>query len=174
MRGEYSHRVLHILYCQGSPPLARGIPVWEADLLFALGITPACAGNTSCSVSPSTNAWDHPRLRGEYSVKLHNEVEITGSPPLARGILIWNQKLSSKLGITPACAGNTLTIPTFKTFPWDHPRLRGEYFSTGLRLRTSTGSPPLARGIPIFHSMPDVGSGITPACAGNTTSSWIS
>ena len=51
----------------------------------------------------------------------------------------------------------------------DHPRLRGEY-SEGLEDgKETSGSPPLARGVPIRTTFFDEVNGITPACAGSTT-----
>ena len=107
-------------------------------------------------------------MRGEYSSRQSCQTCRRGSPPLARGIL---SQIGSRLalhGITPACAGNTLSPINQKFRSGDHPRLRGEYivyrcFDGGVK-----GSPPLARGIqdPTIHKRRDCG--ITPACAGNT------
>ena len=72
--------------------------------------------------------WDHPRLRGEYfelSLIVPSKV---GSPPLARGIQNFKLNPERKLGITPACAGNTLGVMSWDSSARDHPRLRGEYW----------------------------------------------
>ena len=91
-----------------------------------------------------------------------------GSPPLARGILLISSITIAVLGITPACAGNTnLCDPTIPGFR-DHPRLRGEYGYCAANVGYSTGSPPLARGIPPMLYGKVIIKGITPACAGNT------
>ena len=50
----------------------------------------------------------------------------------------------------------------------DHPRLRGEYARAFAFQSASTGSPPLARGIPSGVPAPGGFARITPACAGNT------
>ena len=72
-------------------------------------------------------AEDHPRLRGEYPLNAVVAAFFAGSPPLARGILNGYHERSARLGITPACAGNTHIARTAgRTFE-DHPRLRGEY-----------------------------------------------
>ena len=52
----------------------------------------------------------------------------------------------------------------------DHPRLRGEYGKWIRGDRMKLGSPPLARGILSNIGAYAVGTGITPACAGNTSS----
>ena len=77
-------------------------------------------------------------------------VVVTGSPPLARGIL-------------PIASVN---IPVTE----DHPRLRGEYGNIAGKWDTRMGSPPLARGIRRISRWGKRSTGITPACAGNTTS----
>ena len=70
---------------------------------------------------------DHPRLRGEYLLKIMRMQKEPGSPPLARGILCDLACVNAESGITPACAGNTLTAGMMIRESWDHPRLRGEY-----------------------------------------------
>ena len=58
-----------------------------------------------------------------------------GSPPLARGILARSTKDLLEIGITPACAGNTILVLVSKYRNRDHPRLRGEYLLRQLRRR---------------------------------------
>ena len=148
MRGEYKRTIQESLKYPGSPPLARGILPYISAGLYKSRITPACAGNTSTLPFYRCSIWDHPRLRGEYSLNvsiLHLKV---GSPPLARGIQ------------QQAHMGNTIS--------WDHPRLRGEYAVSARKKEKGLGSPPLARGI-LIRSMTYFGMRrITPACAGNT------
>ena len=91
-----------------------------------------------------------------------------GSPPLARERRHLVKILSTMKGITPACAGKTLTVPPLSVSGWDHPRLRGKDYPPGKTLCNMVGSPPLARErlIPDIH--PYISFGITPACAGTT------
>ena len=49
------------------------------------GIIPACAGNTLRTVEPIALAGDHPRMRGEHTVRVQNAVRVLGSSPHARG-----------------------------------------------------------------------------------------
>ena len=90
-----------------------------------------------------------PRMRGEYP-SLSVTCRLTlGSPPHTRGVSFLLSTSSRPLRITPACAENT-----FKDFKnvigaRDHPRLRGEYYKGQYYEDGITGSPPLARGIPI-------------------------
>ena len=152
----------------GSPPLARGIHVLVIKDYHPVRITPACAGNTVCNGSARTGAWDHPRLRGEYCDFVFWCCHLWGSPPLARGILVKAVLPNLPSGITPACAGNTRKLGRSTIGMKDHPRLRGEYARAFAFQSASTGSPPLARGIPSGVPAPGGFARITPACAGNT------
>ena len=133
----------------GSPPLARGILNLFFDVFLFPGITPACAGNTVQIKTFVKQAWDHPRLRGEYLFQRYNGLHSAGSPPLARGIQGKDVSGYQEYRITPACAGNTY-------------HLLHRYIDC-------MGSPPLARGIPYPHANLHHVARITPACAGNTT-----
>ena len=127
MRGEYFNSIFGVNVYLGSPPLARGILLVGSVHISDIGITPACAGNTSRSCFGLATARDHPRLRGEY-IQLSAYPDLfPGSPPLARGILITNDSNWRITGITPACAGNTISKETIFQINGDHPRLRGEY-----------------------------------------------
>ena len=107
-------------------------------------------------------------MRGEYLPESSLIPACQGSPPHARGILERFFRKGSRIGITPACAGNTRSyhscIPTRR----DHPRMRGEYGYSGFLWYESQGSPPHARGILRKHNWNISLRGITPACAGNT------
>ena len=108
MRGEYFFLRRMFWKVKGSPPLARGILLKIRLILAVLGITPACAGNTGSVSRPMRHKGDHPRLRGEYILVFFKGINPRGSPPLARGIHRTLSQQSAHLGITPACAGNTL------------------------------------------------------------------
>ena len=91
-----------------------------------------------------------------------------GSPPLARGVLSKVCCIVPGVGITPACAGSTIESWRLSVRMKDHPRLRGEYFSKQNWYRLYSGSPPLARGVPLLKNSYNGFPGITPACAGST------
>ena len=169
LRGEYFSLNATPDMILGSPPLARGILSSINSIVSGYGITPACAGNTKIADGNVAATEDHPRLRGGYCLSNHPVRTIQGSPPLARGIRIILNARHNRLGITPACAGNTIKKRHCPTAPGDHPRLRGEYQQRVWNSMTRSGSPPLARGIPLYLSDEDKEMGITPACAGNTT-----
>ena len=52
---------------EGSPPRVRGKGAWPAPVLFAGGITPACAGKRGLHWIGADRLWDHPRVCGEKS-----------------------------------------------------------------------------------------------------------
>ena len=108
LRGEYFSLNATPDMILGSPPLARGILSSINSIVSGYGITPACAGNTKIADGNVAATEDHPRLRGEYCLSNHPVRTIQGSPPLARGIPSICFIVPLHLGITPACAGNTM------------------------------------------------------------------
>ena len=137
-------------------------------MINAVGITPACAGNSDKARGQSPEGRDHPRLRGEQSLPPYNGKIGVGSPPLARGTAACRGYADMRHGITPACAGNRRTGQGARLRPWDHPRLRGEQVSRPKPLHTPIGSPPLARGTAAQCRCIRTSGRITPACAGNS------
>ena len=87
-------------------------------------------------------------LRRKYYLYPLMTMACRGSSLLARGIPTLKKLLVETIGITPACAGNTLKMQIHRT---------------GVE-----GSPPLARGIPFYFLSLNYKHRITPACAGNT------
>ena len=91
MRGEYREYFIGMKQARGSPPHARGILFDDLCRAGNIGITPACAGNTSTMTGWANVTRDHPRMRGEYTELLRYITGVAGSPPHARGILpVWN------------------------------------------------------------------------------------
>ena len=91
----------------GSSPLARGTPLGKIAAAGAVGLIPACAGNTPGQSGRKCPLSAHPRLRGEHD-SLPADADLdTGSSPLARGTLTPIFKLRPHGGLIPACAGNT-------------------------------------------------------------------
>ena len=86
-----------------------------------------------------------------------------------RGIPSGFRFFNQKIRITPAHAGNTSCHSARLRWPWDHPRACGEYIVWNLDLPDLQGSPPRMRGILRCCPSASVGSGITPAHAGNTS-----
>ena len=152
----------------GSPPLARGTVDCTPALGEAVGITPACAGNRPCAACKICLYRDHPRLRGEQLCLTAKYRIEEGSPPLARGTGLSASYVAVSVGITPACAGNSIPMKRICVQVGDHPRLRGEQNGYTQQLRLPRGSPPLARGTVIKLYLMIYAAGITPACAGNS------
>ena len=75
-------------------------------------------------------------------------------------------------GITPACAGNTDQQKALTAFEGDHPRVCGEYVAADVKPVIWSGSPPRVRGILTTKNAARFFFRITPACAGNTSTSF--
>ena len=91
-----------------------------------------------------------------------------GSPPLTRETLCLKRMALKKRRITPAYAGNTVSMPNHYCGSWDHPRLRGKHLPQGFKLKAPAGSPPLTRETRVARRCPSDRVRITPAYAGNT------
>ena len=168
LRGEYYQGENLEKLLKGSPPLAWGIHSKHCRPCELPRITPTCVGNTPRSCRRCRSPKDHPHLRGEYCVSNSAICWVTGSPPLAWGIL--SIKRSKKLldRITPTCVGNTLWNTKHRSDREDHPHLRGEYVRDAIANSLIWGSPPLAWGIPTPGLSVTIALGITPTCVGNT------
>ena len=109
-----------------------------------------------------------PRIRGEHTYFGEGHIIEWGSPPHTRGTHCSTLFLPFRAGITPAYAGNTFFRITSISFPWDHPRIRGEHLDSVCDSVFGLGSPPHTRGT-LSESLPSAQlTGITPAYAGNT------
>ena len=93
----------------GSPPRVREGLEMNCIKAIRSGITPACAGRTIFDVKVHVFYEDHPRVCGkDYSTLVHKSHTL-GSPPRVREGLLSLLLTSSKLRITPACAGRTVS-----------------------------------------------------------------
>ena len=91
----------------GSSPRVRGTHELPVVLPEALGIIPACAGNTLNLRHSALFKRDHPRVCGEH-VRIRNLYDPpAGSSPRVRGTRPVRHHAMRKPGIIPACAGNT-------------------------------------------------------------------
>ena len=170
MRGEKapvnSRECIHA----GSPPHARGKVNLHVHAGLRVGITPACAGKRTDLPAARTARRDHPRMRGEKKEGTLGEFSLSGSPPHARGKDSRRDRLLVPIGITPACAGKSHNVHNMVHYHWDHPRMRGEKGNYSQSLNHGLGSPPHARGKELDDQDAVSGRGITPACAGKSTS----
>ena len=133
------------------------------------GIIPACAGNTSTTWTSSARARDHPRVCGEHSSPARCPPCQPGSSPRVRGTPRLAVHGTGRVGIIPACAGNTKRTPSARRGSRDHPRVCGEHRRRHERRARGMGSSPRVRGTPRLGGELDLRLGIIPACAGNTS-----
>ena len=171
MRGEKILGAAGDGYEMGSPPRARGKGgVYEIPA-HRRGITPACAGKRVSVTALQPVRRDHPRVRGEKSLGYRSATGKEGSPPRARGKDQSGVQEAINPGITPACAGKSLSACRSRPSGRDHPRVRGEKDDAILLAGAPQGSPPRARGKAMFQQQIRGRAGITPACAGKRRSS---
>ena len=166
--GEQSCKPLACYVIKGSPPRVRGTVLKDTSTLHMMRITPACAGN---SYSGSFNrCWlqDHPRVCGEQCTSVGIRRIPIGSPPRVRGTVVVPMANGSTKGITPACAGNRISLRLRLATMRDHPRVCGEQDYKQDYSRAALGSPPRVRGTDFYHSHDFEHDRITPACAGNS------
>ena len=168
MRGEHCRRCFAFRRSGGSSPHARGTPERHVLDEDADGIIPACAGNTAEWFASAGPARDHPRMRGEHTMRNFPYLRDEGSSPHARGTRVLHGLCDGVGGIIPACAGNTKLAEYGFRLGGDHPRMRGEHIKYAVEGATSQGSSPHARGTPDAHWRHPHDRGIIPACAGNT------
>ena len=113
---------------------------------------------------------DHPRVCGKNTPLVFGASTGLGSPPRVREKLSLARERGGGSRITPACAGKTPCLqPTFEMFR-DHPRVCGKNFTLILCPVCFLGSPPRVREKQLPEYTEPIGTGITPACAGKTTS----
>ena len=108
-RGVYRSKRSPTTTSGGSSPLARGLQSANLVPVLTQGIIPARAGFTP---PPFIQLWDlrdHPRSRGVYTGAAPKGRQISGSSPLARGLLAGAAVRAGGGGIIPARAGFTPT-----------------------------------------------------------------
>ena len=93
-----------------------------------------------------------------------------GSPPRVRGTGSRVSFIFERIGITPACAGNSFADTTEASSSADHPRVCGEQVCNRLDRSPLRGSPPRVRGTAAGRDLAQEAMRITPACAGNSRS----
>ena len=130
----------------GSSPHPRGTHPLPHCFHDIAGIIPASAGNTQCDFLAFLQGRDHPRIRGEHYVLIHNHFIDVGSSPHPRGTLLPIISSLSTHRIIPASAGNTTLCNRLKGRGRDHPRIRGEHISRRSINAWKTGSFPHPRG----------------------------
>ena len=157
----------------GLPPRVRGKGTESAVGLVVQRITPACAGKSHWESLRRSPPEDHPRVCGEKVWLRLYHLKQKGSPPRVRGKGGYRTAARRPLGITPARAGKSWTIPNLYTHNRDHPRACGEKPSATLPGRVTGGSPPRVRGKGRFQLAAERSIRITPARAGKSQLSAV-
>ena len=93
---------------------------------------------------------------------------LLGSPPRVRGKAAKMLGVSTSTGITPACAGKSLSPGSHRDTHRDHPRVCGEKGYYEVDQFGRVGSPPRVRGKDQLMAETYKRRGITPACAGKS------
>ena len=148
MRGEHNYSQMWNWCSKGSSPHARGTQLLRPPGVYGY--------------------WDHPRMRGEHWPRMLKSMCPPGSSPHARGTPDNSEACYSRVGIIPACAGNTESDCNGTCMGGDHPRMRGEHSHYLASPLAVMGSSPHARGTLADQRKDSLTQGIIPACAGNT------
>ena len=105
---------------------------------------------------------------GEQHSNQLNTMCPLGSPPRVRGTAYGCNFSGVQGRITPACAGNSVSVAYKEITLEDHPRVCGEQSIFPISKRACVGSPPRVRGTAFDFPRAGPLCGITPACAGNS------
>src|SRR5690554_6437891 len=146
MCGDHAQEVDKEIEKKGSPPHVRGPRGSDKTPSTLLGITPACAGTTIGRWLLQMNNWDHPRMCGDHIYPREIATRALGSPPHVRGPPMLNKPFVKSFGITPACAGTTVSISLSILENRDHPRMCGDHGQVDISSLLVKGSPPHVRG----------------------------
>ena len=113
-RGVYCVRKRRPPTISGSSPLARGLHSGGSNTVAPVRIIPARAGFTYCESVVGAVPEDHPRSRGVYAPEFVLAFLVSGSSPLARGLL----------GLLSGCAADRRIIPARAGFTRHNPSRR--------------------------------------------------
>ena len=129
----------------GSPPRVRSRLTAWLELADMLRITSACAEQTVCSFTIASNNRDHLRVCGADSPNPLFSCGRAGSPPRVRSRQVSCIVMQHDLGITSACAEQTLGVRPRRVSWWDHLRVCGADGTRPLPNVIRHGSPPRVR-----------------------------
>ena len=146
-RGEWTKTGRKRLLTGGSSPLARGMALGSGEHGRLQRFIPARAGNGIYRGAPVSPDPVHPRSRGEWCRRITRAACVSGSSPLARGMVHPLNVGVCPLRFIPARAGNGSCAMSEYRAKSVHPRSRGEWVSTTASVQAAIGSSPLARGM---------------------------
>ncbi len=171
-RAGFTRRWRPSACCCQDHPRSRGVYQPEGEIVTSItGSSPLARGLLIAQKFCTFWAGDHPRSRGVYCSWWRGQSAWTGSSPLARGLQPHRRSLRELVRIIPARAGFTSTVRELLSLSADHPRSRGVYPVLTRPRRRTSGSSPLARGLPAQRQPVGRPRGIIPARAGFTTPS---
>ena len=128
---------------------------------------PACAGNGLLLFSIAKTRSVHPRVCGEWGVRIFFCPSLIGSSPRVRGMEGIGCRERRRARFIPACAGNGTIANNMLVLISVHPRVCGEWRSRYRRGSRPGGSSPRVRGM-VSALMDCAAMGrFIPACAGN-------
>ena len=142
---------------------------YNTDLRF----NPAYAGNILRLFVHFLVQQVQPRVCGEYVRPLGGIVDLLGSTPRMRGILLCLNLVSRYIRFNPAYAGNIVLLVLHSFLFQVQPRVCGEYKPTSISSLYDTGSTPRMRGIFINHKQLNHSIRFNPAYAGNISASDV-
>ena len=105
--GEKPPHAVALLPVVGSPPPMRGKVYPRINTGIPIGITPAYAGKSGCTITVAISGKDHPRLCGEKFTFFRLYSGEKGSPPPMRGKAVVLDVKDTSERITPAYAGKS-------------------------------------------------------------------
>ena len=173
IRGEHSRLSRSRSFVAGSSPHTRGALLEVDERQVGLRIIPAYAGSTSSAASWIFRCSDHPRIRGEHTLRRRPARYRRGSSPHTRGAPSFAFGSAVRRGIIPAYAGSTTSSPPRGAGRGDHPRIRGEHKIRSEYSIIVSGSSPHTRGALQLVYFRVVRAGIIPAYAGSTGGRWL-
>ena len=110
---------------EGLPPRVRGRRFISGLRHVLQGTTPACAGQTNERSRQRTMVRDYPRVCGADLPQMQDIDPRMGLPPRVRGRRAADHGTVPEEGTTPACAGQTRTVPDGCVAITDYPRVCG-------------------------------------------------
>ena len=166
--GEYDLVDLLLMAIAGSSPRVWGIRRTGDFQKCCHRFIPACVGNTSSSRGMRSPATVHPRVCGEYSLRLLSPLSLPGSSPRVWGIL--SNALIEELSVRfiPACVGNTTLLRPSAERCRFIPACVGNTPSSRPQHNLCGGSSPRVWGIRNPSGSHLVALRFIPACVGNT------
>ena len=152
----------------GSSPRVRGRRCFLNIVDHLPGLIPACAGQTGMICTVARSAAAHPRVCGADVLDMNAGVTRMGSSPRVRGRPSRRTTSTTRSGLIPACAGQTLAPAGALTAMRAHPRVCGADEVYSFNPGHDVGSSPRVRGRLGPGHLERRLVGLIPACAGQT------